>query len=115
MNMQVNISDGFNQLSHLFPEQAEKIKSFISQTFNYVPKIGVLGKTGVGKSSLCNALFGKDLASVSDVPSCTREAQEYVGQVGTGNIILVDLPGIGESRERDKEYSELYAKKVTRT
>ena len=43
---------------------------------NYTPKIGVFGDTGVGKSSLCNSLFGKDIASVSDVEACTREIQE---------------------------------------
>ncbi|MDZ7968740.1 MAG: GTPase [Nostoc sp. DedSLP03] len=112
MNMQVNILGAFSQLNQLLPEQAEKIKSFISETFNYEPKIGILGKTGVGKSSLCNALFGKDVAPVSHVESCTREAQEYSVRVGSGNIKLVDLPGVGESRERDIEYKALYSKQL---
>ncbi|MCW5318432.1 GTP-binding protein [Nostoc sp. KVJ3] len=101
-----------NQITHLLPDQAEKIKDFISETFNYEPKIGILGKTGVGKSSLCNALFGKDLAPVSDVDSCTREAQEYSGQIGSGKIKLVDLPGVGENQKRDLEYKDLYFKKL---
>ena len=110
MDILTGVFDGFNQLSPLLPEQAEKIKSFISETFNYEPKIGVLGKTGVGKSSLCNALFGKDVAPVFDVESCTRKLQEISISVGSGNIKLVDLPGIGESRERDREYKDLYSK-----
>jgi len=102
----------FNQITEIPLEQAEKIKDVIFKTFNYVPKIGILGKTGVGKSSLCNALFGKDVAPVAHVDGCTREVQEINVQMGTGNIILVDLPGIGESRERDKEYRELYSKQL---
>ncbi|WP_445631150.1 GTPase [Nostoc sp. DSM 114167] len=97
MNMQVNLLGAFSQLNQLLPEQAEKIKSFISETFNYEPKIGIMGKTGVGKSSLCNALFGKDVAPVSHVESCTRKAQEYSVRLGSGNIKLVDLPGVGET------------------
>lgn len=102
----------FNQITQILPEQTEKIKNFISETFNYEPKIGILGKTGVGKSSLCNAIFGKDLAPISDVDSCTREAQEYSGQIGSGKIKLVDLPGAGESQKRDLEYKKLYSKQL---
>jgi small GTP-binding protein len=111
MNTQ-DILGAFNPLNQLPPGQAEKIKSFISEKFNYEPKIGILGKTGVGKSSLCNALFGKDVAPISHVESCTREAQEYSVRFGSGNIQLVDLPGVGESRERDIEYKDLYSEKL---
>ncbi|MBN3949058.1 MAG: 50S ribosome-binding GTPase [Nostoc sp. NMS7] len=111
MNIQ-DILGAFNPLNQLLPEQAEKIKSFIYEKFNYEPKIGILGKTGVGKSSLCNALFGEYVAPISHVESCTREAQEYSIRFGSGNIQLVDLPGIGESRERDIEYKALYSKQL---
>jgi uncharacterized protein len=98
------------RLSQLPQEQVEKLRHWLAQTFSYEPKVGILGKTGVGKSSLCNAVFGKDTAKVTDVESCTREAQEIPGRLGSGNITLVDMPGIGESRERDREYKDLYSK-----
>jgi len=76
----------------------------------YHPKVGVFGKTGVGKSSLCNALFGQKIAKVSDIAACTRRPQEVLlglSKSGSG-LTLVDVPGVGESRKRDIEYSELY-------
>lgn len=77
---------------------------------DYTPKVGIFGVTGVGKSSLCNALFGKDVAAVSDVAACTRAPKEIlIGNGGTG-IKLVDVPGVGENIDRDKEYFELYRK-----
>ena len=76
---------------------------------NYTPKVGIFGDTGVGKSSLCNALFGKDIAKISNVEACTRHPQEIlVGDKGKGGIVLVDVPGVGEDPARHKEYIELY-------
>jgi hypothetical protein len=40
------------------------------------------GKTGAGKSSLCNALFAGEVSPVSDVAACTREPLRFRLQVG---------------------------------
>lgn len=76
----------------------------------YTPKVGVFGNSGVGKSSLCNALFGQDVAKIGDVEACTKKPQEVLigNNGGKSGIILVDVPGIGESSERQEEYIELY-------
>lgn len=88
----------------------KSINKKIQEIRTYVPKVGIFGNSGVGKSSLCNALFGQDIAQINDVLACTRTPQEIlVGSDGnTGGIILVDLPGIGEDPLRQKEYTALY-------
>ncbi|CAI1752214.1 MULTISPECIES: GTPase family protein [Serratia] len=74
----------------------------------YEPVIGIMGKTGSGKSSLCNALFAGEVTPVSDVKACTREALRFRLYSGEHSLVLVDLPGVGESEMRDEEYEALY-------
>ncbi|WP_410403050.1 GTPase family protein [Escherichia coli] len=67
-----------------------------------------MGKTGAGKSSLCNALFQDQICLTSELMGCTREPQRLVITVGERSITLVDLPGVGETPEFDAEYMTLY-------
>lgn len=89
---------------------AKHIEEKIRKIRTYTPKIGVFGNSGVGKSSLCNALFGKEIAKISDVEACTRKPQEILigDNDGKGGIILIDVPGIGEDPIHQKEYTDLY-------
>lgn len=102
-NHSSNIDSSATEIRRRIEEKVKEIRS-------YTPKIGVFGITGVGKSSLCNALFGKDVAAVSDVAACTREPKEIFVGSESGGIKLVDVPGVGETIERDKEYFALYQK-----
>ncbi|WP_251850709.1 GTPase family protein [Enterobacter asburiae] len=80
----------------------------------YEPVIGIMGKTGVGKSSLCNALFASEVSPVSDVAACTREPLRFRLQLGKRYMTIVDLPGVGESGVRDNEYAALYRQQLPR-
>lgn len=81
----------------------------VEQVLNYEPRVGFFGKTGAGKSSLCNALFGKNTYRINDVVACTRDVQEEMMMFGDNKgIKLVDVPGVGESNEKDAKYSQLY-------
>jgi len=105
-------NDKFNKWMDSLPEGAKfKLQAGFNKAFGYEPKVAIFGKTGVGKSSLTNALFGQDACPISDVAACTRNPQEVFMKLdgAAKGIKLMDVPGIGENSERDKEYFQLYA------
>lgn len=70
------------------------------------PRIFLIGRTGVGKSSLINALCGSYVAKVSDTISCTPNANVY--QCKDGDRVLMDIldtRGIAESESLDDKVS----------
>ncbi|HDX8562266.1 TPA: GTPase family protein [Klebsiella oxytoca] len=116
--MSDKIEQGIHALkSHLscLPEHFSRtIIDRINQCIHYEPVIGIMGKTGSGKSSLCNALFAGEVSPVSDVAACTREALRFRLNVGERVMTIVDLPGVGESKARDAEYADLYLEHLPR-
>ncbi|MBP2085827.1 MULTISPECIES: GTPase [Pseudomonas] len=102
------LEDALKQDGQIGADFIGKIFSRVNSVLSYQPVVGVFGKTGAGKSSLCNAVFGKDVCEISDIAGCTRKPQEVILDIGGKGIKLLDVPGVGESNERDKEYAELY-------
>ncbi|HHC3915562.1 TPA: GTPase family protein [Klebsiella pneumoniae] len=101
-------------LSGLPKWASERILHQINQLTNYEPVIGIMGKTGAGKSSLCNALFAGDISPVSDVAACTRKPLLFRLQLGKRFMKIMDLPGVGESELRDADYAALYREQLPR-
>ncbi|MGI8465633.1 GTPase family protein [Pectobacterium punjabense] len=99
----------FKQHLSLFPDYlTQEVIKKITEAISYEPVIGIMGKCGVGKSSLCNALFRQPLSPVSHVSGCTREPLRFTLDMGGRKMVLLDLPGAGESLDHDQEYRELY-------
>lgn len=97
-----------NRLKYLPLSTTHAILGKISEIVNLEPVIGIMGKSGAGKSSLCNALFQGDISPVNDVSSCTRDALRFQLNVNNRLLTLIDLPGVGENQQRDREYTSLY-------
>ncbi|EEJ3568283.1 GTP-binding protein, partial [Salmonella enterica subsp. enterica] len=85
-----------------------QILKHINKLAHHEPVIGIMGKTGAGKSSLCNELFRGEISPVSDVNACTRDVLRFRLHSGDRNLVIVDLPGVGENGQRDQEYRALY-------
>lgn len=59
-----------------------------------VPKIAIVGRPNVGKSTLFNRLTGTRAALVSDLPGLTRDRKEGEAELGGHPITLIDTAGL---------------------
>lgn len=104
-NEHLNVFDALRKNGiAITPEQEQLIMKRFREEITYTPKVAIFGKTGAGKSSLTNALFGETVCEVNDVERCTIKVQE----INIGGMILYDCPGIGESETADENYIKMY-------
>lgn len=69
-----------------------------------------IGKTGYGKSSTINKIVGKQLLETSEIEVCTKKLYSVEYELYQKNefFSFIDLPGIGESNQKDQQYYEWY-------
>src|SRR5579885_2326533 len=59
-----------------------------------VPRVAIVGRPNVGKSSLVNSVLGTDRVIVSEVPGTTRDAIDTQVEHNGQPLILIDTAGI---------------------
>lgn len=72
----------------------EKVKDYAEKPIK--PRIMVGGKTGVGKSSVLNAVLGREVYETGILPT-SRQKAEATWESRGGDIVVVDIPGFGEA------------------
>ncbi|MFN8862797.1 MAG: ribosome biogenesis GTPase Der [Flavobacteriales bacterium] len=90
----------------LLDDVAELIPAEPEETPTDLPKIAIVGKPNVGKSSLLNTLIGEERSIVSDVAGTTRDAVHTHFKSFGKDLILVDTAGLRRRKqiENDIEY-----------
>ncbi|MBQ8548246.1 MAG: ribosome biogenesis GTPase Der [Lachnospiraceae bacterium] len=77
-----------------------------------LPKIAVVGKPNVGKSSIINKLTGENRVIVSDIAGTTRDAIDTVVKFNEKEYIFIDTAGL---RRKNKIKEEIERFSIVRT
>ena len=66
---------------------------------NTVPRIAIVGRPNVGKSTLFNRFVGHRKAIIDPTPGVTRDSISHRIELGAHTCVLTDTGGVTESRE----------------
>ncbi|MFM8562386.1 MAG: ribosome biogenesis GTPase Der [Acidimicrobiia bacterium] len=72
------------------------------------PRIALIGRPNVGKSTLFNRLVGEDRSVVHDMPGTTRDAIDTLVETEDGPVVFVDTAGM-RRRSRIDDTAEYYS------
>lgn len=90
-----------DRIVELLPEEKEESKSEI-------PKLAVVGRPNVGKSSFINALLDDERCIVTDIPGTTRDSINSKLVFNEKEYILIDTAGL-RKKANVKENVEFYS------
>ncbi len=95
------IGDLLDQLLGMLPER-------VTEEEADTPRIAIVGRPNVGKSSLVNALLGEERMVVEPEPGTTMDAVDSAWKTPAGEFVLVDTAGI-RRQAHFRDEAEFYA------
>ncbi|MBQ0001103.1 MAG: ribosome biogenesis GTPase Der, partial [Clostridiales bacterium] len=98
----LGIGDLLDEVISHFPEGLDEEED------DDIPRIAVVGKPNVGKSSLINKLLGEDRVIVSDIAGTTRDAIDAKVTYNGREYVFIDTAGLrrkGKIKEEIERYS----------
>lgn len=102
----MGLGDMLDEVVKHFPEDTDE------EAENEIPRIAVVGKPNVGKSSLINRLLGEDRVIVSDIAGTTRDAVDTKVTWNGKDYVFIDTAGL---RRKGKVKEEIERFSVIRT
>ncbi len=106
--------DLLDEVLEALPEgEADEIRSLESLSSAHevpdkTPKVALVGRPNVGKSTLFNRLVGEDRSVVHDMPGTTRDSVDTLVDTPDGPVLFVDTAGM-RRRSRIDDSAEYYS------
>jgi len=101
----LGIGDMLDEVTALFPKGTEEEE-------DERPRVAIVGKPNVGKSSIINKLLGEDRVIVSDIAGTTRDAIDTPVTWGDREYVFIDTAGL---RRKNKIKEEIERYSILRT
>lgn len=98
----LGLGDMLDEVTSLFPEGAKDVEE------DERPRIAIIGKPNVGKSSIINKLLGEDRVIVSDIAGTTRDAIDTEIVRNGREYVFIDTAGL-RRKSKVKEDIERYS------
>jgi len=102
----LGIGDLLEEVVSRFPEGS------VEEEEDDRPRVAIVGKPNVGKSSIINKLLGEDRVIVSDIAGTTRDAVDTVIRRNKKDYVFIDTAGL---RRKSKIKEELERFSIIRT
>ena len=89
-------------------ESGEDAPEVVDADLEGVPRVAIVGRPNVGKSTLFNRLCGEERSVVHDMAGTTRDAIDTLIEADEGRIVLVDTAGM-RRRAKIDDSAEYYS------